>query len=91
MTENPLKTSAYCRRLAIVDHIRECLQKYDTYKAIESDISSLRNFSKKVLDRELMDLYILLEWEFDTQEGMKLMRQRLDRFEEKFRAEREGR
>jgi hypothetical protein len=89
MRDNPLKTSAYCRRLAIVDHLRECVDKYDLYKSLSSDLPQVRKVAKDDLDRELMDLYILLEWEWQqpTDADVSLYEQRLARFEGKWKAE----
>jgi len=67
------ENDAYLRKLAIHDHLRECLCLYDRYKMKEAAWDDVR--------RELMDLYILL-W-FEVGKDRELFTARLARFKEK--------
>lgn len=81
--ENPLKSSSYYRKLAIIDHMRECMAKYYAYKDVDSDRPKVREWAKERLDRELMNLYILLGWEFSDNQS--LYKEQEVRFEKKWK------
>lgn len=70
----------YFRRLSIVDHLRECIQRYDKYKLSEKD---KRESLEYELDKELMDLFILLE--VHKSEHKILYKKRIERFLEKIK------
>ena len=70
--------SKYFCKLALLDHIRECLQKDNYLKAIDEPKSSDKY---KKLDKELMDLKIILDLYFADDNA--LYKRRLDKFKEK--------
>ena len=70
--------SKYFCKLALLDHIRECLQKDNYLKAIDEPKSSDKY---KKLDKELMDLKIILDLYFADDNA--LYKKRLDKFKEK--------
>lgn len=65
----------YFCKLSLLDHLRECLEKDNYLKAIDSskDSDGYQN-----LDKELMDLMIILEMYFENSEN--LYEKRLDKF-----------
>lgn len=58
----------YVTKLAILDHLRECLEKDNYLKAIDANKNS-NEYS--ALDKELMDLNILLEIYFSTNDELR--------------------
>ena len=84
MRENPLRTNSYFRMLAIMDHVNECSDKYRAYKnhAINKDFA--KEELRQELDKELVDLFLLLLWELRSNESWNdLLSERKKRFEEK--------
>jgi hypothetical protein len=83
---NPLKADPYCRMLAIMDHINECVDKYRAYKnhAINKDFT--KEELRHELDKELMDLYILLSWQHASNDHWgELLPERNKRFKQNFK------
>ncbi len=70
--------SKYFCKLALFDHIRECLQKDNHLKAIDEPKNSDKH---EALDKELMDLKIILDLYFENRED--LYKKRLEKFKEK--------
>jgi len=68
----------YFCKLALFDHIRECLQKDNYLKAIDEPKDSEKY---KDLDKELMDLKIILDLYFADNDN--LYKKRLKKFKEK--------
>ncbi len=66
----------YFCKLALLDHLRECLEKDNYLKA--TDTPPKNSIGYKNLDKELMDLKIILELYFDKSE--KLYSTRLKKF-----------
>ncbi len=58
----------YIAKLAIFDHIRECLEKDNHLKAVDAEKTSAGYVA---LEKELMDLQILLEVYFTGAEELK--------------------
>jgi len=68
----------YVCKLAILDHLRECLEKDNHLKALDIPKTAIEY---KNLDKELMDLKIILDFYFvDNQE---LYIERINKFMEK--------
>jgi len=65
----------YLSKLALLDHIRECLEKDNYLKATDADKASE---GYKNLDKELMDLKIILDFYFDGED--ELYQKRLEKF-----------
>jgi hypothetical protein len=76
--KNQKWSDKYLCKLALLDHIRECLQKDNYLKATDSPKDSE---GYQALDKELMDLKIILELYFS--EHQELYQTRLQKFEEK--------
>ncbi len=74
LKENKRSNKYFCK-LALLDHIRECLQKDNYLKATDADKNSIWYQN---LDKELMDLKIILDLYFDWNE--KLYLKRLNKF-----------
>lgn len=76
---NTLKTGKrsdkYFCKLALLDHLRECLEKDNYLKATDTPKDSE---GYKNLDKELMDLKIILEFYFDG--NTELYQKRLNKF-----------
>lgn len=72
----------YLCRLSLLDHIHECLEKDNYLKAIDAPKDSA---GYKNLDKELMDLKIILDFYFDGKE--QLYQKRIDKFLEKLEKE----
>lgn len=71
-------SNKYFCKLALLDHLRECLEKDNYLKATDEPKTSLKY---ETLDKELMDLKIILELYFcDNDE---LYQKRLDKFIDK--------
>jgi hypothetical protein len=72
------RSNTYLCKLALLDHLRECLEKDNYLKATDApkDSEGYRN-----LDKELMDLKIILDFYFDGKE--ELHEKRLSKFLEK--------
>ena len=70
--------SKYFCKLSLLDHIRECLQKDNYLKAVDEPKDSEKY---KDLDKELMDLKIILDLYFADNEN--LYEKRLEKFKEK--------
>lgn len=68
----------YLCKLALLDHLRECLEKDNYLKATDASKNSV---GYKNLDKELMDLKIILDFYFDDNDG--LHKERIDKFLEK--------
>lgn len=68
----------YFCKLALLDHIRECLEKDNHLKAIDSPKKSV---GYENLDKELMDLMIILGFYFS--DSPDLHEKRIDKFMEK--------
>lgn len=68
----------YFCKLALLDHIRECLEKDNYLKATDASKDSI---DYRNLDKELMDLKIILDLYFVGNE--ELLGKRLDKFLEK--------
>ncbi len=71
-------SNQYLCKLAVLDHIRECLEKDNHLKAVDAAKSSE---GYQNLDKELMDLLILLELYFANNESLR--NQRLQKFLDK--------
>jgi hypothetical protein len=70
--------------LSIADHIRECDSKYIAYKNHAINEGFSKEKLKYELDKELMDLYILLDWELERNpRWAELLSERLVRFDER--------
>ena len=69
---------SYLCRLALLDHLRECLEKDNYLKATDAPKDG---DGYSALDKELMDLRIILEMYFDGRD--ELAEKRLDKFLEK--------
>ena len=65
----------YLCKLALFDHIRECLEKDNFLKATDEEKWSIWYEN---LDKELMDLKIILDFYFKNEE--KLYQKRVDKF-----------
>lgn len=65
----------YFCKLALLDHLRECLEKDNHLKA--NDVAK-DNIGYQNLDKELMDLKIILDLYFV--DNKKLYKKRLDKF-----------
>lgn len=65
----------YFCKLALLDHLRECLEKDNHLKAIDAPKDS---DGYKALDKELIDLRIILELYMEGKED--LFEARLDKF-----------
>ncbi len=65
----------YFCKLAILDHLRECLEKDNYLKATDTPKDS-KDYQN--LEKELMDLHILLNLYF--QDSSKLLETRLNKF-----------
>jgi hypothetical protein len=74
LSENKWSDRYFCK-LAILDHLRECLEKDNYLKATDTpkDSPDYQN-----LEKELMDLYILLNIYF--KDSPQLLETRLDKF-----------
>ena len=70
----------YFCKLALLDHIRECLQKDNYLKAIDEPKSSKKY---EELDKELMDLKIILNLYFADNDN--LYEERLKKFKNKMK------
>ena len=68
-------SDTYFCKLALLDHLRECLEKDKYLKAIDESKDSEKY---KALDKELMDLKIILTLYFDDSESLES--ERLDTF-----------
>ncbi len=68
-------SNKYFCKLAVLDHIRECLEKDNFLKATDEPKNSK---AYENLDKELMDLKIILDFYFDGDEG--LYQKRIDKF-----------
>lgn len=78
---NLLKTKwfdKYLCKLALLDHLRECLEKDNYLKSIDATKDS---DGYKNLDKELMDLKIILDFYFDQSND--LYEVRINKFLEK--------
>ena len=73
--EKSIWSNKYFCKLALLDHLRECLEKDNYLKATDTPKNSI---GYKNLDKELMDLKIILELYFDKSE--KLYSTRLKKF-----------
>ena len=69
-------SNKYFCKLAMLDHIRECLEKDNYLKATDTPKSDI---GYENLDKELMDLKIILEIYFSDSE---LYSKRIDKFYE---------
>jgi len=69
------RSNKYFCKLALLDHIRECLEKDNYLKATDEPKTS---DGYKNLDKELMDLKIILDFYFDKNE--ELYNKRIDKF-----------
>ncbi len=65
----------YFCKLAILDHLRECLEKDNYCKSMDIPKTDI---AYQNLDKELMDLKIILDFYFN--EGGDLYEKRLDKF-----------
>lgn len=65
----------YFCKLALLDHLRECLEKDNYLKATDAPKNSIGYGN---LDKELMDLKIILDFYFKDSEG--LFSRRIDKF-----------
>lgn len=72
----------YFRRLSIIDHLRECLQRYDKYKLSGREEKESLEYE---LDKELMDLLILLEVHKIEHKTHLIYKERIERFLEKIK------
>ncbi len=63
------------RKLALLDHLRECLEKDNYLKGADTPKDS-KEYAN--LDKELMDLKIILEMYFEG--NVELYEKRLDKF-----------
>ena len=79
LLENEWGNKYFCK-LALFDHVRECLQKDNYLKAIDEPKSSKKY---KELDKELMDLKIILDLYFSGSDD--LYQKRLKKFKEKMK------
>lgn len=68
-------SNKYLCKLALLDHIRECLAKDNFLKATDAPKSS-EGYQK--LDKELMDLKIILDFYFQHEQD--LYKNRIDKF-----------
>ena len=68
-------SNKYLCKLALLDHLRECLEKDNHLKAVDApkDSRGYRN-----LDKELMDLKIILDFYFSDRQD--LYRKRINKF-----------
>lgn len=68
-------SNKYFCKLALLDHIRECLEKDNYLKAIDApkDSGGYKNF-----DKELMDLKIILDFYLSGRTG--LYKRRIEKF-----------
>ncbi len=74
----PKWSNKYFCKLALLDHLRECLEKDNYLKAIDAPKNSE---GYKNLDKELMDLKIILNFYFA--DNNELYESRINRFLEK--------
>jgi len=72
------RANTYLCKLALLDHLRECLEKDNYLKATDAPKDSE---GYKNLDKELMDLKIILDFYFDGKEELHEIR--LNKFLEK--------
>lgn len=82
--ENILFKNSYARKLAIYDHLNECLIIANKIKEKKNSIETgEESYSLKCLEehyeKELTDLFILLYFELDPT----LIKERLEKFERK--------
>ena len=68
-------SNKYFCKLALLDHLRECLEKDNYLKATDTPKDS---DGYKNLDKELMDLKIILDFYFDS--NNELYAQRVQKF-----------
>ncbi len=75
LKNTPLRSNTYVCKLAILDHIHECIAKDTHLKAIDAP-----KYSEwyQALDKELMDLKILLDMYFYNKTV--LYQQRIEKF-----------
>lgn len=71
----------YLRKLAIYDHLVECKLKYEAYKLHSINTQFSKEDLEKELDKELVDLYILLSLHYKNRP--ELIRERISVFLEK--------
>jgi len=71
-------SNKYFCKLALLDHLRECLEKDNYLKATDAPKNS---DGYKNLDKELMDLKVILDLYFD--DNNELYTQRIDKFIDK--------
>lgn len=69
------RSDKYFCKLALLDHLRECLEKDNYLKATDT---SKDDEGYKNLDKELMDLKIILDFYFDG--NNELYEKRLNKF-----------
>lgn len=70
-----IRSNKYLCKLALLDHLRECLEKDNYLKATDTPKDSE---GYKNLDKELMDLKIILDFYFDG--NTQLYQKRLNKF-----------
>jgi hypothetical protein len=84
-------SNSYLNLLSIVDHLQECNRKYNYIKDIKSNVEIIRTdddeFTAKIelilrheLDKELCDLFLLLENYIDNEDLYKLKEERFTKF-----------
>ena len=73
--KNGAWSNKYFCKLALLDHIRECLEKDNYLKATDEQKDSA---GYKNLDKELMDLKIILDFYFAGEKD--LYQKRIDKF-----------
>lgn len=78
--------SPYFVMLGINAHLRECTVDFDRYMSSNTDARCSKEELRQELDKELMDLLILLEMKRE-QDGDEMYQARLNRFLEKYAEE----
>ena len=56
---------SYLRKLSIYDHLVECKLRYEAYKLHSTNVHFSKEDLEKELDKELVDLYILLSLHYE--------------------------
>lgn len=80
----------YKTKLCIYHHLAECKRKYEKYVDVDAECNILdnypHNYKKQAefeLNKELIDLFLLLESHIKQNDLYEILKHRINRFEEK--------